>query len=140
MSTSVSVKWIKGMAFEAEVTGHKIMLDADVAAGGEDLGPRPKALVLGSLGGCTGMDVVSVLKKMRVEPEGFEMVIEGDLTETHPKYYHTIRLHYIFYGKNLPYDKLETAIKLSQDKYCGVSAMLKGVAKIEFTIEVKEAP
>ena len=138
MSTSVNVKWLKGMAFNAEVNGHNILLDADTAAGGENSGPRPKALVLGALGGCSGMDVVSILAKMKVDLDGFEMLIDGEQTEEHPKVYHAIHVTYVFYGKDLPLDKLEKAVGLSQDKYCGVSAMLKGVSKITHSIEIKE--
>lgn len=126
------------MAFNAEVNGHNIVLDADTPVGGEDKGPRPKALVLGSLGGCTGMDVISILEKMKVKLDNFEMKIEGQLTDEHPKIYHTIHITYIFHGKDLPMDKLEKAVALSQEKYCSVSAMLRGVSKLEHSIEVKE--
>ncbi|MHC1707209.1 MAG: OsmC family protein [Bacteroidales bacterium] len=138
MSTEVNVKWEKGMAFNAEVNGHNIILDAHQASGGENKGPTPKALVLGSLGGCSGMDVVSILSKMKVEIEGFEMKIEAEQTEEHPKIYHSIHITYVFTGKDLPIDKLEKAISLSQEKYCGVSAMLRGVSKITHSIEVRE--
>ena len=111
------------MAFEADVYGHKIMLDASEAGGGENRGPRPKPLLLAALAGCTGMDVVSILKKMRVEVEAFNVVVEGDLTEEHPKQYAKMHIIYEFKGKDLPMDKLEKAINLSEERYCGVSAM-----------------
>ncbi len=138
MTTNVNVKWIKGMAFNAEVGGHQVILDALPASGGEDKGPKPKALVLGSLGGCTGMDVVSILAKMKVDLESFEMQIEGEETEEHPKVYRTIHITYIFKGKELPLDRLEKAVNLSQEKYCGVSAMLRGASEIKHTIRVIE--
>jgi putative redox protein len=91
-----------------------------------------------SLGGCTGMDVVSMLKKMRVEFDYFNVEVEGELTEEHPKYYHTININYIFKGKDLPLEKLEKAVNLSQDRYCGVTAMLEKAAKIQHKITVED--
>ena len=126
------------MAFEATVNDHKIILDAVEAVGGKDRGPRPKPLLLVSLGGCTGMDVVSILKKMRVDFQGLNVEVEGELTNEHPMYYHTINIRYLFKGKDLPMDKLEKAVSLSQERYCGVTAMLLKVAKIEHEIVVEE--
>ena len=137
MKNKINAQWKDGMAFEAEVNGFKIMLDADEAVGGENLGPRPKALTLVSLAGCTAMDVISILKKMRVEPSYFNVEVEGELTEEHPKYYHLINIRYIFSGDNLPLDKLEKAVNLSQERYCGVSAMLTKVAKITHEIVIQ---
>jgi putative redox protein len=137
MKNKVDVTWTEDMAFEAGVNGHKIMIDAVEAVGGKNRGPRPKPMLLLSLGGCTGMDVVSILKKMRVEYEGLNIEVEGELTEEHPKYYHTISIVYKFKGKDLPLDKLEKAVNLSQDRYCGVTAMLGKVARIEHRIIVE---
>jgi putative redox protein len=138
MNNIVEVNWLDNMAFEAEVNNHKIILDASEDVGGSDRGPRPKALTLASLGGCSGMDVVSILAKMRVIPEKFGMTITGELTDEHPKVYHTITIVYLFKGKDLPMDKLEKAVNLSQERYCGVSAMLGKAAKIITRIEVEE--
>ena len=138
MKNKVDVTWTEDMAFEATVNGHKIMIDAVEAVGGKDRGPRPKPMLLLSLGGCTGMDVVSMLKKMRVEYEGLNIEVEGDLTEEHPKYYHTITIIYRFKGKDLPMDKLEKAVSLSQERYCGVTAMLAKAATIGHRIVVEE--
>lgn len=138
MKNKVDVKWTEKMSFDATVNDHKIVLDAMEAVGGEDKGPRPKPLLLLSLGGCTGMDVVSMLKKMRVEFDYFNVEVEGELTEEHPKYYHTITINYIFKGKDLPIEKLEKAVNLSQDRYCGVTAMLEKAAKIKHKIIVEE--
>ena len=125
------------MAFEAEINGFKIILDADEAVGGENRGPRPKGLTLVSLAACTGMDVISILKKMRVVPEYFNVEVEGELTDEHPKYYHSIHLRYIFRGKDLPMAKLEKAVNLSQDRYCGVSAMLLKSSTLTHEIIIK---
>ena len=83
------------------------------------------------------MDVISILKKMRVEYEGLNIEVEGELTEEHPKYYHTITIVYKFKGKDLSMDKLEKAVSLSQDRYCGVTAMLNKAARIKHSIVVE---
>jgi putative redox protein len=132
----IKVNWLENMAFEAEVNGHKIIIDAAEAVGGENRGPRPKPLMLVALAGCTGMDVVSILKKMRVEVESFNVVVEGDLTEEHPKQFSQMRVIYEFKGKDLPLDKLEKAVNLSEERYCGVSAMYKKAIGITTEIRI----
>ena len=138
MNDKVEIKWTEDMAFEATANDHKIIIDAVEAVGGKDRGPRPKPLTLVSLGGCTGMDVISILTKMRVQPDYFNVEVVGELTDEHPKYYHTIRINYIFRGKDLPMAKLEKAVSLSQDRYCGVTSMLNKAAKIEHKIIIEE--
>ncbi len=132
---SITTKWINNMSFETEVNGHKIVLDASSEAGGEDKGPRPKLLLLSALGGCTGMDVISILKKMRVEVDEFKVIVEGDLTEEHPKYFQKMHVIYQFAGKDLPLEKLQKAVSLSEERYCGVSALYKKA--IEVTTEIR---
>lgn len=97
MKTKLSVNWLDGMAFESEVNGHKIVIDADEAVGGKDRGPRPKPLMLLALAGCTGMDVVSILKKMRVELDNFSVEVEANNTEEHPKHYDEMKVIYKFW-------------------------------------------
>jgi putative redox protein len=132
----VKIKWIENLAFEADVNGHKIILDSSEAGGGENRGPRPKRLLLAALAGCTGMDVVSILKKMRVDVEEFNVVVEGDLSEEHPKQFTQMHIIYEFKGDNLPMDKLEKAICLSEERYCGVSAMYKKAIGITTEIRI----
>jgi putative redox protein len=136
MKEAVSLKYLSDMAFETEVNGHKIYLDASSENGGKNLGPRPKALMLLALGGCTGMDVVSILKKMRVEFESLKIIVDGDLAEEHPKKFTKMRVIYQFKGKDLPLDKIEKAIELSKERYCGVSASIKDVVEIEYAVEL----
>lgn len=136
MNNKVNCTWKQDMAFEAEVNDFKIILDASEEVGGKNLGPRPKPLTLVSLGGCTGMDVISILKKMRVEPSYFNIEIDGELTDEHPMYYHKIKLIYTFKGDNLPLDKIEKAVNLSQERYCGVSKLLSAAAEINFEIKI----
>jgi putative redox protein len=136
---AVTAKWLGNMAFEAEVNGHKILLDADSEVGGENRGPRPKPFMLVALGGCTAMDVISILKKMRVEVEKFNVRVEGDLTEEHPKQFYKMHLIFEFTGKNPPIEKLEKAVKLSEDRYCGVSAVYKKIMGLTSEIKVFES-
>lgn len=134
MKKEINVNWDGGMAFSADLDGHKLVVDAPTEAGGTDSGPRPKVLMLMALGGCTGMDVVSLLKKMRVEVESFNMRISGDITEEHPKQFESMKLIYEFTGKDLDEVKIKKAIDMSMDKYCGVSATYKKV--LDFTYEI----
>lgn len=135
---SVTTKWLGKMAFEGVVSGHKIIIDAEPHVGGENQGARPKTLMLLALGGCTGMDVISILRKMKVEVEKFNVIVEGELTEEYPRYYHKMHVKYEFTGNNLPFDKLEKAVKLSNEKYCGVSAVYNKA--VNMTSEIKVLP
>ncbi|HPT79295.1 MAG TPA: OsmC family protein [Candidatus Atribacteria bacterium] len=101
------------------------------------MGPSPKKLLLAGLIGCTGIDVVSILKKMQVEPESLAIEAEAESSNEHPKVYTSIKLTFKFTGDNLPIDKLEKAVSLSQEKYCGVAAMLKKTAPIEYKVVVQ---
>jgi len=135
MGQTIETSWAGGMAFETILDDHKLVADAHPNVGGDGKGPRPKPLLLFSLAGCTGMDVVSLLKKMRVDFEDFKIQVSGELTDEHPKYYHKIHLTYQFKGKDINASKVEKAVNLSQDKYCGVSHMLKQAAEITWDIK-----
>src|SRR5664280_138102 len=135
MKEIVNTKWLSNMAFESDINGHKIVIDADPNVGGENRGPRPKPFMLAALGGCTAMDVISILKKMRVEVDSFNVKVEGDLTEEFPKRFYKMHVIYEFTGKDLPLDKLKKAVKLSEERYCGVSAVYKKA--MELTSEIK---
>lgn len=136
MKDSINVNWSGGMSFSTELDGHKIVADAKEEFGGEGKGPRPKPLMMFALAGCTGMDVVSILKKMRVNYDEFDMEIQSEMTEEHPKVYSKMHIVYKFKGNDLPLDKIEKAIKLSQDQYCGVSAMYKKAMEITYEISL----
>jgi len=138
MKHLVNTSWKGNMLFDALVSGHHVKMDATPEHGGNDEGSRPKELMLASLAGCTGMDVVSILKKMRVEPEKFDIAVEGELTEEMPKHYAAMHIIYKFWGKNLDKEKLQKAVDLSQERYCGVSAAYKKAMKITFEIQVFE--
>ena len=123
------------MLFNADTMGGSFYIDAAQEVGGQGKGVRPKALMLTSLAGCTGMDIVSLLKKMRAEVEGIEIDVAAELTEEHPKYYHKVHMEYRFYGKEFQKDKIEKAVNLSIDKYCGVMEMFRKFAEV--TTEIK---
>jgi putative redox protein len=124
----------EGLSFDADLDGHHIKLDADEAVGGKNYGPTPKPLTLVSLAGCTGMDVAAILQKMQMPYDSFDVEVDGDVGESHPKTYTDIRIRFVFTGRELEKDKIEKAVRLSQEKYCGVSAMLKQVTNISYEI------
>lgn len=135
MLNEITCQWKSDMAFSAEVGGHTITLDADETVGGKNSGPRPKPLVLVALAGCTGMDVISILKKMREPITYFNVRVQGDLTEEHPKTYSTIKIIYEFKTSDGLNDaNVRKAIALSQDRYCGVSALLKKAIPVDFEV------
>lgn len=131
---SINTVWKENNIFETDLDGHKIVIDLATEAGGSDAGPRPKKLLLLSAAGCTGMDVVEILKKMRISPKSFNIRIDADLSEEHPKTYTELRVVYEFSGDNLPKDKIERACKLSFDKYCGVMAMYKKAVPVTYQV------
>ncbi len=139
MKDTFKTTYLDGMAFETEISGHKLIVDAHDEVGGEDRGPRPKPLIMAALSGCTGMDVVSILKKMQVAYDGFEIVMDSEMTDEHPKTYTKIHMTYIFKGKDLPLAKVEKAVKLSQERYCGVIDMLNKILDLTYEIKLEES-
>lgn len=125
------VVWRDGMAFDAHIEGSTFVIDASEEFGGRGLGPKPKGLLLTALAGCTALDVISMLGKMRVAVENLEVSAEGELADEHPKSFVKIRVTYRVEGDNVDASKLKRAIELSNDKYCGVSATLKPTVQIE---------
>ncbi len=134
---SISTKYTGGMSFETQFGAHKLIIDADPAFGGEDKGPKPKPLVLNALTGCTGMDVVSLLNKMRVEFKDLEINVDAEMTEEHPKYYNKIHLIYVIKANEADRAKVEKAVNYSQERYCGVSLMLSKAAELTYEIDMK---
>ena len=138
MKHFVDLAWTDKVAFTGDMDGHKITVDATEQSGGSDLGPRPKKLMLTALAGCTGIEVIMILKKMKVEPESFNVIVEGDVTEEHPMHYTKMHVIYQFKGKDLPMDKLEKAVKLSESTYCGVTAAYRKAMEMTWEIRVVE--
>jgi putative redox protein len=137
MKESVNVKWIDGMSFEAEAMNFKINMDADPEVGGRNKGPKPKLLLLAALAGCTGMDVVSLLNKMRIKFSELNIRVDGNTVDEHPKRFTNITITYELIGKNVDRNKVEKAIVMSQEKYCSVSATLKESVKIDYLINIR---
>ncbi|WNJ18757.1 OsmC family protein [Pontibacter sp. G13] len=139
MDHEISCDWKGGMAFESDIQGHKVMMDAVPEFGGKDSGPSPKRLVLAGLAGCTGIDIASLIKKMHLEVDDFDIQVGGDLTEEHPRFYSRIHVNYTFYGAKLDPPKIEKAVALSWDRYCGVAEQLRCAASMSFEINYQEA-
>jgi putative redox protein len=134
MKQEIKTRWEGNMLFHAENPGGSLKIDADVANGGSGQGLRPKALMLTALAGCTGLDVTSLFKKMRIVVEGIEIDVQAELTEVQPTYYNKVKVIYKFYGKDFEKEKIEKAVKLSQDKYCGVSEMFRKFSELSYEI------
>ncbi len=134
--TDVRIARSGGTTFLAKgPTNHWVVMDAAPQVGGQDAAPRPMEYILFGLGGCTAMDVETILKKMKVTVDRFEIEIDADRAEDHPKVYTHIDLVYHFWGRDLPMDRLERAVELSETKYCSVSAMLRQAVEIRTRIE-----
>lgn len=123
----------EGMAFDVDVEGESMVIDASAEHGGDGRGPQPKALVLTALAGCTAMDVISILRKMRLSVDRFEVEADGTVVEEHPRVFSAIALTYHVDG-DVPEAKVRRAVHLSEDRYCPVSAMLQGSVAISHTI------
>ena len=136
MNLEAKIDWQQGLAFQAHLDGFDFVIDGSPEAGGENLGPRPKGLTLVSLLGCTGMDVISVLGKMKVKVDKFELTAEATLADEHPKKILAIKVVYSFTGPGLTPEPLRKAIALSEEKYCGVRATLKPTVNISHEISV----
>ncbi len=134
-----TVKFETGMKFTGESgSGHTVMMDSAPESGGQNQGVRPMELLLLALGGCTGIDVISILNKMRIKVENFQMDLDGTRQEEHPKIFRTIQLNYRFTAEPDTVEKLSRAVHLSQEKYCSVSGMLSQAARIEARIYLND--
>ena len=141
MEVKSHARWLEGMQFAgAGWSGHEVVMDANVESDGEDSGARPMELLLVGLTGCTGMDVVSLLRKMRVPFTGLELNVSADKSEEHPSVFTAIRLEYVVRGPSLDADKVNRAVELSMEKYCSVSAMLRKACPVEHSVRVEPDP
>jgi putative redox protein len=135
------VVWKGGMAFTGslESSGYLIPLDSSKSVGGRELGFQPLQLFAVGLVGCTGMDVISILQKKRVEVTDFEVSAEIERAKEHPKIFTKIQLIYKVTGKNIDRKDVERAVDLSETKYCPAQAMLEKTAEISHKIIIEEA-
>lgn len=130
----ISTQWLGGMTFEStNPSGLTFRIDASPEDGGAGAGLRPKALMLSSLAGCSGLDVAALMRKMKLEVRDFRIDISANLSQEHPKTYTDVSLEYHFYGAGLDHKKLERAVQLSVEKYCGVIEMFRSFARLEWT-------
>jgi putative redox protein len=127
-----------GVTFAAKGdSGHWVTMDGPTDFGGSNAGSRPKELVLFALGGCTGSDVVAILRKKRVPVQAFEMNLNATQADEHPQVYTSIHIEYVFYGNGINAADVERAIELSTTKYCAVSAMLRASVAITHSYRIE---
>jgi putative redox protein len=137
MQMKARARWVEGMAFMGEAgSGHAVMMDGSPDHGGRNIGVRPMEMLLIGLAGCTGFDVVQILKKGREPVTGCEVEVEAQRAETDPKVFTTIHLAYRITGRGLARAKVERAVTLSKEKYCSASIMLGATASMSYAIEV----
>lgn len=135
MKHTVTTTWKGKMQFEStNPSGETFLINAATEHGGEGAGLRPKAMMLSALAGCSGLDVVSLIEKMKLEVADFKIETIANLTEEHPKVYDAVTVEYHFYGNNLNEAKLQRAVDLSVEKYCGVMEMFRQFAKIDIKV------
>ena len=136
---NLSVNWVDGMLMVGKShSGHSITMDGPIEIGGENLGVRPMEMLLLGVAGCTMIDVVTTLQKMRQDLSHCEIKISAERANEHPKVFTDIHIQFIVKGKDLDSKKVDKAIILSAEKYCSASIMLGKTAKITHDFEVLE--
>ena len=130
----IETQWMGKMQFNALVNGHTIVMDAPEKVGGEDNGPIPKPFILTALSGCTGMDIVAILRKAQTEVKDLTIRVKGELSKQQPIEYISMHVVYDFIGDEANKDAAIDAVQLSQEKYCGVSHMLKKALPVTWEI------
>lgn len=135
---NISVSWTPGMRFDATAPeGTHIAMDAHREFGGSGAGPTPMETLLAALAGCTGMDVVSILKKMRAPLEALTIEVSSERAADHPRVFTAIHLRYRASGPGLQKELVEKAANLSEERYCSVAAMLRHAARITYEVIVE---
>mgnify|MGYP001117498057 CR=1 FL=1 len=134
MAHEIDVQWMGKMQFNALVNGHTIVMDGPERVGGEDNGPIPKPFVLTALAGCTGMDIAAILRKANRNPNDFDMKVIGEISKQMPIEYIAIHVVYNFRGAEENREAALKAVTDSQEKYCGVSSMLKKALPVTWEV------
>lgn len=138
-SNIVTTKWKKNRLFKSDnPLGNSLLIDTSQENGGNNAGLSPKALMLSSLAGCSGLDVIMILEKMKATPTDFEIKVEAELTEEHPVYYKKVTVNYHFFGENLNEEKINKAVDLSVKKYCGVMEMFRKFATVTTKVHLHQ--
>ena len=130
----IETQWMGKMQFNSLINGHTIVMDAPERVGGEDNGPIPKPFILTALSGCTGMDIVAILRKSQKEVQDLNIKVTGELSKQQPIQYIAIHVSYDFTGNELSRDAALDAVTVSQEKYCGVSQMLKKALPVTWEV------
>ena len=134
---SSRVVYVQGLQFVGETSsGHAVIMDGDTEVGGSNTGPRPMELLLLGIGGCSGMDIISILRKKKQDVKGLMINIKGEKADKYPKRFTDIDLEFVIKGKNISEEAVKRALDLSMNKYCSVKATLEGSAKITFTYKI----
>ena len=134
-----TVKYVDGLQFVGEAgSGHAIVMDGDTKFGGANTAVRPTELLLIGLGGCSGMDVISILKKKKQDVKGLEINVKGQKAESYPQKFTDITIEFVVKGRNLSEEAVKRAVDLSMGKYCSVKATLEGCAQITFSYRIVE--
>jgi putative redox protein len=134
---NAKISYVDGLQFVGvPTTGHAGVMDGDPSVGGKNTGPRPMEFLLLGIGGCAGMDVISILKKKRQDVTGFEINVKGVKAEDYPKKFTEITLEFVVKGRNISEEAVKRAVDLSMNKYCSVKATLEGTSKIHFSHKI----
>jgi putative redox protein len=134
---TASVRWVDGMVFETQTgSGHRGYVDSFPKEGQPSKGPTPTELVLVAVAGCTGMDIVDILRRKRLNLTGLEVRVKGTQAEAYPTVYTELDVVYVVRGKDIPASAVEQAVKLSEEKYCCVGVMIGKTAKINSRYEI----
>ncbi|MBI4684817.1 MAG: OsmC family protein [Nitrospirae bacterium] len=137
--SEAKVTYVAGLQFIGQATsGHAIVMDGDAGSGGSNTGSRPMELLLMGIGGCSGMDIISILKKKKENVRGLEINVKGTKAENYPKKFTDINLEFVVKGKNISEEAIKKAVELSMEKYCSVKATLEGSAKITWGWKIIE--
>ena len=137
MTHEINTKWKGNMLLESNnPSGKTLLMETSPEFDGTDTGLSPKALMLSSLAGCTGLDLLSLFKKMRVVLDDINITVRGELTEEHPIHYHSVKVDYHFYGSDLNEAKINKAVNLSEERYCGVMEMFRSFAEVKTEIHL----
>lgn len=135
--SQTKVIFVDGLQFVGQTSsGHAIVMDGDPSVGGQNTGPRPMELLLLGAGGCSGMDVISILKKKKQKVSGLEIIVNGKKADDYPKKFTEISLEFIIKGEAISEEAVKRAIELSMTKYCSVKATLEGTAKFNYTYKI----
>ena len=135
MADKITTHWTDGLTFESDnPSGKSVLMDTAIDGQDERFGLSPKAMMLSSLAGCSALDVISTLDKMKEDIDDFKIEVSGELTDEHPRYYHSVKVDYHFYGTDLNKKKCERAVNLSVKTYCGVMEMFRRFAEVETNI------